>query len=92
MKKKFIALALCLLMLCNQVLPVAAVAADAAAGNTDLAAAYYQSMSEKGAQYIYENWDYIPEAQQTDLLNWLETYNSAMYNELKALLGSSEPT
>ncbi len=92
MKKKFIALALCLLMLCNQVLPVAAVAADAAAGNTDLAAAYYQSMSEKGAQYIYENWDYIPEAQQTDLLNWLETYNSAMYNELKALLGSTEPT
>lgn len=92
MKKKFIALALCLLMLCNQVLPVAAAAADTAAGNTDPAAAYYQSMSEKGAQHIYENWDYIPEAQQTDLLNWLETYNSAMYNELKALLGSTEPT
>lgn len=92
MKKKFIALALCLLMLCNQVLPVAAAAADTATGNTDPAAAYYQSMSVKGAQHIYENWDYIPEAQQTDLLNWLETYNSAMYNELKALLGSTEPT
>lgn len=100
MKKRIISLALCFLLVFSHVLPVAAVdssepacsgscedTTSAATHTADCAVyAYYESMSAKGAQHMYENWDAISESDRANLLIWLDAHNPDMAAELRALL------